>query len=87
MQSSERAQEIKDVEESLKLLVSDEWKQYLQFLEKRKTRLQRDVNAAVRAGNIVQAQIKLGLMDDCTNQTTVFKQQVLQRREDLKKEE
>lgn len=78
---------IKDTEEGLKLLQSEEWKQYLAFLRRRNQKQQARVNAAVRKGDIVEARIELELMEDSMRQADLFRQQVLQANANIKKGE
>ena len=76
---------LKDIEEGLSLLRSDEWKQYLAFLRRRNQKQQARVNAAVRKADIIQAQIDLALMEDSMRQADIFRQQVLQANANIKK--
>lgn len=88
MENSAALEELrKETEDSLKLLRSSEWKEYVGFLRRRAQRLQESINKAVDAGDIVEARINLGLMKDSLAQADVFRRQVLEKNSKLKKQE
>lgn len=74
----------KDTAEGLSLLQSDDWRQYLIFLKKRNERLQGNVNDAVRKGDILEARVCLALMEDSQKQAEVFKQNIMQKKQEMK---
>ena len=84
--SAEKEQLRKDIEDSLKLLRSQEWKEYVKALKVRQVRLQNKINAAVRSGDIVDAQINLALMDNCDQQVGLFRKYVIDTNSKLRKE-
>lgn len=56
-----------------RLLASPDWLIWSDFLKKeRRKYLQDKVNAFIREGNLVQAQIALALKDDCLKQIELF---------------
>lgn len=78
---------VKDTEEGIALLNSTEWRQYIKFLEKRVLGFQNKVNDAVSKGNIVDAQVSLALLRDSEKLAKSFRQQVLENKAKLKKQE
>ena len=86
MSSADQEKELKAVEDGLKLLRSDEWKEYIYFLKDRGKRLQEDVNKAVKEGRPEDARIALAVMDDSKKQVKVFVDQVITKNEKLKEE-
>ena len=61
-----------DAEEMRKLIHGDGWQHYVRFLKGRKPAFQGRVNAAVRAGDLVKAQIEVALMDELEKQIELF---------------
>ena len=56
-----------------KLLVSDEWSLWANFLKReRRGYLQNKVNAAIREKRYDEASVALALYDDCTKQIELF---------------
>lgn len=86
MDSKELAQALEENQDALKLLRSDEWRVYSNWLIERVRTFQNQVNDFVEKGDIVGAQIKLALMKDNLRLKDVFKQQILQKAANLKKE-
>lgn len=72
-------------EDALKLMRSEEWKQYVNFLKRKSVKLQKKVNDAVEKGDIVEAKVQLAMMQDCTKSIEAFCQQTLQQRANLNK--
>lgn len=69
-----------------RLVTSPAWAQYAIFLRTtRKEILQDKVNAAVRSGEIVKAQIELALMDAAERDAKLFVESISQREYNLKK--
>ena len=68
-----------------KLLVSEEWTLWANFLKKeRRGYLQNKLNAAVEAGNLVEAQIALALHKDCVKQIDLFSRHIQETESKLK---
>ena len=68
-----------------KLLVSDEWSLWANFLKReRRGYLQNKVNAAVESGNLVEAQIALALFKDCNKQIELFGRHIQEAESKLK---
>lgn len=72
-----------DNEESLFLITSNEWRQFIEFIKKRSKRFQFQINEAVERGDIVEAKIKLALMKESQRQVDTFVQQTLQQKKEL----
>lgn len=85
--NGQEQQFVKDTEEGIALLNSTEWRQYVKFLEKRVITFQNKVNDAVSKGNIVDAQVSLALLRDSEKLARSFRQQVLENKAKLKKQE
>ncbi len=73
------------LEATRKLLTGPEWSIWTNFLKReRRQYLQNRVNAAVKTGNTVEAQIALALMEDCLKQIELFGQSVREAESKIK---
>lgn len=86
MNSADQERLLTDTEDALKLLRSDEWKQYIVFLKGRARKLQDDVNDAVQAGNMDEAKVALAVMKDSKKQTELFIKHVMNNKEQLERD-
>lgn len=63
----------KQLDQVKSLMESKDWGIWTTFLRKeRRGYLQNKVNAAVKAGNLTEAQVASALMDDCIKQIELF---------------
>jgi hypothetical protein len=74
----EPIQDSKDMQDVLHLLVSEEWRIYVNFLKNRVQDFQQKVNDAVEKGDILEAKVQLALLKDNTKLRDSFQMQVKQ---------
>jgi len=76
-----------DIDDMVKVLSGREWGVYKKFLSNRVLQLKDKTLIVVRAGNIVEAQKSLAVVDDIQRQVDMFKKTRIELENDINREE
>ena len=76
-----------DIDDMVKVLSGREWGVYKKFLSNRVLQLKDKILIFVRAGNIVEAQKSLAVVDDIQRQVDMFKKTRIELENDINREE
>jgi len=76
-----------DIDDMVKVLSGREWGVYKKFLSNRVLQLKDKILISVRAGNIVEAQKSLAVVDDIQRQVDMFKKTRIDLENEINREE